>query len=199
MEIYPQAIQFDLEDLEIDWNDVEDYWVKWAILYIEYKDGSPTERWPRSLLIEMNGIPIQYGAKFAPIWSSRRGVTTTPPDWASSIRRPVANPLQATTGVRERTTLGRSRAGMFARRISDSTMRQRQSLMRQNQRMVTDYPPMYVRNIDGRVYSDIQNRVIPDKFMAQKIASSIRRRSNGLIGVRTIKTSGGWRNYIGWR
>ena len=41
--IYPQAIQFDLEDLEIDWNDVEDYWVRYGILNIEYKDGSIKE------------------------------------------------------------------------------------------------------------------------------------------------------------
>ena len=44
--LYPQAIQFDLEDLEIDWNDVKDYWVKWAILHIEYKDGSIEEYEP---------------------------------------------------------------------------------------------------------------------------------------------------------
>ena len=44
--IYPQAIQFDLEDLEIDWNDVEDYWVRWATLNVLYKDGSIKEYEP---------------------------------------------------------------------------------------------------------------------------------------------------------
>ena len=59
--IYPQAIQFDLEDLEIDWNDVEDYWVKWAILYIEYKDGSIKEYEP-SYEPEMDWKhPTSYG------------------------------------------------------------------------------------------------------------------------------------------
>ena len=38
--IYSQAVQFDLENLEIDWNDVEDYWVKWGTLNVLYKDGS---------------------------------------------------------------------------------------------------------------------------------------------------------------
>jgi len=38
--IYSQAVQFNLEKLEIDWKNVRDYWVKWSTLYIEYKDGS---------------------------------------------------------------------------------------------------------------------------------------------------------------
>ena len=41
--IYPQAIQFDLEKLEIDWNDVKEYWVRYATLHIHYKDGSHEE------------------------------------------------------------------------------------------------------------------------------------------------------------
>tara|TARA_R100001443_G_scaffold100001_1_gene107253 strand:+ start:1135 stop:1380 length:246 start_codon:yes stop_codon:yes gene_type:complete len=38
--IYSQAVQFDLEKLEVDWNDVHDYWVKWGTLNVLYKDGS---------------------------------------------------------------------------------------------------------------------------------------------------------------
>ena len=40
---YTQTLRFDLEDLDIDWNDVKDYWVKWAILYIELKNGEVIE------------------------------------------------------------------------------------------------------------------------------------------------------------
>lgn len=38
--IYSQAIQFDLEKLEINWDDVEDYWVKYGTLHVLYKDES---------------------------------------------------------------------------------------------------------------------------------------------------------------
>ena len=38
--IYSQALIFDLEDLEIDWDNVKDYWIKYATLYVEYKNGN---------------------------------------------------------------------------------------------------------------------------------------------------------------
>jgi len=40
---YTQTLQFDLEDLDIDWKDVKDYWVKWATLHIELKNGEVIE------------------------------------------------------------------------------------------------------------------------------------------------------------
>ena len=40
---YTQTLRFDLEDLDIDWKDVKDYWVKWATLYIELKNGEVIE------------------------------------------------------------------------------------------------------------------------------------------------------------
>jgi len=36
---YTQVLQYDLEDLDIDWDDVADYSVKWTTLYIELKNG----------------------------------------------------------------------------------------------------------------------------------------------------------------
>jgi len=36
---YTQVLQYDLEDLDIDWDDVEDYSVKWTTLSIELKNG----------------------------------------------------------------------------------------------------------------------------------------------------------------
>ena len=40
---YTQVLQYDLEDLDIDWDDVEDYSVKWTTLYIELKNGEVIE------------------------------------------------------------------------------------------------------------------------------------------------------------
>ena len=40
---YTQVLQFDIEDLDIDWKDVKDYWVKWAKLHIELKNGEVVE------------------------------------------------------------------------------------------------------------------------------------------------------------
>jgi len=40
---YTQVLQYDLEDLGIDWDDVADYSVKWTKLYIELKNGDFVE------------------------------------------------------------------------------------------------------------------------------------------------------------
>jgi len=40
---YTQVLQYDLEDLDIDWDDVADYSVKWTTLYIELKNGEVIE------------------------------------------------------------------------------------------------------------------------------------------------------------
>ena len=41
---YTQTLQFDLQDLDIDWKDVKEYWVKYATLYIALKDGRVIEQ-----------------------------------------------------------------------------------------------------------------------------------------------------------
>jgi len=40
---YTQVLQYDLEDLDIDWDDVADYSVKWTTLSIELKNGEVIE------------------------------------------------------------------------------------------------------------------------------------------------------------
>ena len=40
---YTQVLQYDLEDLDIDWAEVEDYSVKWTRLSIELKNGEVIE------------------------------------------------------------------------------------------------------------------------------------------------------------
>jgi len=40
---YTQVLQYDLEDLGIDWKDVADYYVNWTTLYIELKNGEVIE------------------------------------------------------------------------------------------------------------------------------------------------------------
>tara|TARA_R100001594_G_C3996424_1_gene253614 strand:+ start:553 stop:807 length:255 start_codon:yes stop_codon:yes gene_type:complete len=40
---YTQVIQFDIEDLDINWEDVKRYWVSWATLHIELKNGEVIE------------------------------------------------------------------------------------------------------------------------------------------------------------
>jgi coenzyme F420-reducing hydrogenase beta subunit len=40
---YTQVLQYDLEDLDIDWEDVVDYDVKWTTLSIEFKNGEVIE------------------------------------------------------------------------------------------------------------------------------------------------------------
>ena len=40
---YTQVLQYDLEDLDIDWDDVVDYSVKWTTLSIELKNGEVIE------------------------------------------------------------------------------------------------------------------------------------------------------------
>jgi|TARA_R100000278_G_scaffold34346_1_gene30901 hypothetical protein len=32
---YTQTLQFDIEELDINWEDVKDYWVKWGTLFIQ--------------------------------------------------------------------------------------------------------------------------------------------------------------------
>ena len=32
---YTQTLQFDIEQLDINWEDVKDYWVKWGTLFIQ--------------------------------------------------------------------------------------------------------------------------------------------------------------------
>ena len=36
---YNHYMYFPLDDLDIDWNEVKNVWVKWAIAYIEMNDG----------------------------------------------------------------------------------------------------------------------------------------------------------------
>ena len=38
--IYQAPITFDLEELEVDFDKVEDYYIKYGTLHITYKDGS---------------------------------------------------------------------------------------------------------------------------------------------------------------
>ena len=41
--IYEANITFDLEELDIDWDNVKDYYIKYGTLYIDFKDGSSEE------------------------------------------------------------------------------------------------------------------------------------------------------------
>ena len=41
--IYESAITFDLEELKVDFNEVDDYYVKYGTLYIEFKNGDTGE------------------------------------------------------------------------------------------------------------------------------------------------------------
>ena len=38
--IYETAIEFDLEELDIDYDNIEDYHIKYGTLYVEFKDGT---------------------------------------------------------------------------------------------------------------------------------------------------------------
>ena len=38
--IYEANITFDLEELDIDWGSVKDYYIKYGTLYVDFKDGS---------------------------------------------------------------------------------------------------------------------------------------------------------------
>lgn len=153
------------------------------VLVINYKDGSLPERWPRSLLIEMNGIPISYGPRFSPLWDSKRGITASPPEWASSIRK---NPTTSLVG-----------ASPMARSSSTSDLRKlfarpkNPAIKAHINRTVRPYR----RNIGDRVYQG-QRWIYNDKRYAKSMANHIRRISNGKVGVRTIPTAKGYRNYI---
>ena len=41
--IYEGNITFDLEELDIDWDNVKDYYTKYGTLYVDFKDGSSEE------------------------------------------------------------------------------------------------------------------------------------------------------------
>ena len=41
--IYEAPITFDLEELGIDWENVEAYYIKYGTLYVEFKDGSSAQ------------------------------------------------------------------------------------------------------------------------------------------------------------
>jgi len=38
--IFGMSVEFDLEELNIDWEEVEDYYIKWMVLHVSFKDGS---------------------------------------------------------------------------------------------------------------------------------------------------------------
>jgi len=38
--VYETAIQFDLEELDIDYDTIDDYHIKYGTLYVEFKDGT---------------------------------------------------------------------------------------------------------------------------------------------------------------
>ena len=152
------------------------------VLVINYKDGSLPERWPRSLLIEMNGIPISYGPRFSPLWDSKRGITASPPEWASSIRKNPTTSLAAPSMARSPTPSNLRE--LFARPKNPAIKAHINRTIRP-----------YQRNIGDRVYQG-QRWIYNDKRYAKSMANHIRRISNGKVGVRTIPTSKGYRNYI---
>ncbi len=41
--IYPSPVRFDLEELAIDWDEVEEYWFKYSTLNIQFKNGTIKE------------------------------------------------------------------------------------------------------------------------------------------------------------
>jgi hypothetical protein len=41
--IYKSSIDFDLEKLGIDWDNIKDYYIKYGILYVDFKDGTSKE------------------------------------------------------------------------------------------------------------------------------------------------------------
>lgn len=41
--LYSVPLTFDLKELKIDWEKVEDYYIKYTTLYIEFKDGTTEE------------------------------------------------------------------------------------------------------------------------------------------------------------
>ena len=42
---YTTTVEWDLEEEEIQWDKVEEYWIKYGILNIIYKDGSTSEHY----------------------------------------------------------------------------------------------------------------------------------------------------------
>ncbi len=47
------------------------------------------ERWSRDSLIEINGIPKQYGPSMVPLWQTNRGISNVGPAWAQNSKRNV--------------------------------------------------------------------------------------------------------------
>jgi len=47
------------------------------------------ERWTRDSLIEINGIPKQYGPSMVPLWQTNRGTSNVGPAWAQNSKRNV--------------------------------------------------------------------------------------------------------------
>jgi hypothetical protein len=47
--IYEGNITFDLEELDIDWDDVKDYWVKHGILHVDFKNGDTKTYWDMTI------------------------------------------------------------------------------------------------------------------------------------------------------
>ena len=59
--IYETAIEFDLEELDIDYDNIENYHIKYGALYVEFKDGT-------SESYEGNQIETDYK------WATSEGV-----------------------------------------------------------------------------------------------------------------------------
>jgi hypothetical protein len=59
--IYETAIEFDLEELDIDYDTIKDYHIKYGTLYVEFKDGT-------SESYEGNQIETDYK------WATSEGV-----------------------------------------------------------------------------------------------------------------------------
>ena len=47
--IYEASITFDFQKLKIDLNDVRDYWVKYGILHVDFKNGDTKTYWDNSI------------------------------------------------------------------------------------------------------------------------------------------------------
>ncbi len=165
------------------------------------------ERFSRKRLIEINGMPQQYGPGLTALWERGGGVTGTLPDWAKSFGKRVnvditsaavaaANPLAGFGSMMSTYPPQR----MFGRNISSAKAREMGLTVRSN--------PVKIRNInvlrkgakgrtvrENRRYVNFANESLT-RNSARTRAEGLRRKFNVYVRTVPIGSTNRYRNYI---
>ena len=162
------------------------------------------ERFSRKRLIEINGMPQQYGPGLTALWERGGGVTGTLPDWAKSFGKRVNVDITsaAVAGVNPLAGFGSMMSTyppqrMFGRNISAAKANELGMSVRST--------PIKIRNINSltkggtvrekRQYVNFANESLT-RSSARMRAEGLRRKFNVMVRTVPIGSTNRYRNYI---